>query len=318
MTWFDKRKKDKDAVVVDAAMMDDVEKAVRRVGNVSEDAYLADAVDSSTAERESIEALAAAVAAANDAADAKDQADAAAIRAQEAAEKAAVAKAEAEKIAEQADPEADVDEIMRKYDRESNTRIWEGTPKKIINALMAIFSVYCIGMTLFSTELPETKLARFLACVIIIGYLLYPVRKGKVRPNHMPWYDIVIMIVGAACFFYFAFNALDIIRLSTRIQPIHVVVGVIGILVLMELCRRCVGIPILVVVACLLTYALVNQYGVSGDYYLMLRNTVYKLFYTTSGVIGTPINVCYTYIVLFIIFGAFLERTGIALRLATP
>ena len=44
----------------------------------------------------------------------------------------------------------------------------------------------------------------------------------------------------------------------------------------------------------------------------MLRNTVYKLFYTTSGVIGTPINVCYTYIVLFIIFGAFLERTGIA------
>ncbi len=312
MTWFDKRKKDKDAVVVDAAMMDDVEKAVRRVGNVSEDAYLADAVDSSTAERESIEALAAAVAAANDAADAKDQADAAAIRAQEAAEKAAVAKAEAEKIAEQADPEADVDEIMRKYDRESNTRIWEGTPKKIINALMAIFSVYCIGMTLFSTELPETKLARFLACVIIIGYLLYPVRKGKVRPNHMPWYDIVIMIVGAACFFYFAFNALDIIRLSTRIQPIHVVVGVIGILVLMELCRRCVGIPILVVVACLLTYALVNQYGVSGDYYLMLRNTVYKLFYTTSGVIGTPINVCYTYIVLFIIFGAFLERTGIA------
>ena len=45
---------------------------------------------------------------------------------------------------------------------------------------------------------------------------------------------------------------------------------------------------------------------------MALRNVAYKLFYTTSGVIGTPINVCYTYIVLFIIFGAFLERTGIA------
>ncbi|MBR3181439.1 MAG: hypothetical protein IKF56_02190, partial [Eggerthellaceae bacterium] len=294
MTWFDKRKKDKDAVIVDAAMMEDVEKAVRLVGDFEDDPYMNEALDASDAERETIEALSAAVAAANDAADAKDEADAAAERALKAAEKAEAAKAEAQKIAEQADPEADVDEIMRKYDRESNTRIWEGTPKKIVSALMAIFSLYCIGMTLFSTELPETKLARFLACVIIIGYLLYPVRKGKVRPNHMPWFDIVIMVIGAACFFYFAFNALDIIKLSTRIQPIHVVVGVLGILVLMELCRRCVGIPILVVVTCLLIYALVNQYGVANDLYLMLRNTVYKLFYTTSGVIGTPINVCYT------------------------
>ena len=45
---------------------------------------------------------------------------------------------------------------------------------------------------------------------------------------------------------------------------------------------------------------------------MALRNSSSKLFYTTSGIIGTPINVCYTYIVLFIIFGAFLERTGIA------
>ena len=45
---------------------------------------------------------------------------------------------------------------------------------------------------------------------------------------------------------------------------------------------------------------------------MTLRNITYKLFYTKSGVIGTPISVCYSYIVLFIIFGAFLERTGIA------
>ena len=48
------------------------------------------------------------------------------------------------------------------------------------------------------------------------------------------------------------------------------------------------------------------------SFYKALKNIVYKLFYTTSGVIGTPVSVCYTYIVLFIIFGAFLERTGIA------
>ena len=313
MTWYDKRKKDKDAVVVDAAMMEDVKHAAHVVGDFADDGFISDAVDSADKEIQEVEAFSAAVAAANDALDAKDAANAAAKKAERAAQKAVDTKVEAESLAEKADPEADVDEIMRKYDRESNTRIWTGTPKKIINALMAVFSVYCIGMTLLSTELPETKLARFLACVVIIGYLLYPVRKGKVRPNKMPWYDIVIMVVGAACFLYFAFNALDIIKLSTRIQPIHIAVGIIGTLSLMELCRRCVGIPILVVVSCLLIYAIYNQYQVSaGDLYLMMRNIVYKLFYTTSGVIGTPINVCYTYIVLFIIFGAFLERTGIA------
>ena len=55
-----------------------------------------------------------------------------------------------------------------------------------------------------------------------------------------------------------------------------------------------------------------NQLSYNPSLYQALKNVVYKLFYTTNGVIGTPINVCYTYIVLFIIFGAFLERTGIA------
>ena len=215
-------------------------------------------------------------------------------------------------VAEQPDSDVNVDEVMRKYDIESNTRIWEGRPKTIISILLVAFSVYCIGMTLFSTFLPETKLAMFVGFVVIIGFVLYPASKKHVRVNHMPWYDIVLMVVGAGCFFYFAINAVDIVRLATRIQPIHVVLGVVGILVLMELCRRCVGIPILVVVGCLIIYTFYNQFSFGADFYKALRNVVYKLFYTTSGVIGTPVNVCYTYIVLFIIFGAFLERTGIA------
>ena len=62
----------------------------------------------------------------------------------------------------------------------------------------------------------------------------------------------------------------------------------------------------------LLVYTFYNQFSFNPSFYNALKNIVYKLFYTTSGVIGTPINVCFTYIVLFIIFGAFLERTGIA------
>ena len=210
------------------------------------------------------------------------------------------------------DMETDLDEVMRKYDRESATRIWEGTPKIIITVIMTFFSLYCLYMTLFSTALPEVRLTLFVGCIIILGFLTYPAKKGHVRVNSLPWYDIVLMLVGSACFFYFAINAFTLIQLATRIEPIHVIIGVIGILVLIELCRRCVGIPILCVVAALLIYTFYNQLSYNPSFFSALKNVVYKLFYTTSGVIGTPINVCFTYIVLFIIFGAFLERTGIA------
>lgn len=210
------------------------------------------------------------------------------------------------------DMETNLDEVMRKYDRESATRIWEGTPKIIITVIMTLFSLYCLYMTLFSTALPEVRLTLFVGCIIILGFLTYPAKKGHVRVNSLPWYDIVLMLVGSACFFYFAINAFTLIQLATRIEPIHVIIGVIGILVLIELCRRCVGIPILCVVAALLIYTFYNQLSYNPSFFSALKNVVYKLFYTTSGVIGTPINVCFTYIVLFIIFGAFLERTGIA------
>ena len=208
--------------------------------------------------------------------------------------------------------QADLDEVMRKYDRESNTRVWEGWQRWVVGILMVAFSLYCIGMTLFFSGLPETRLAAFLAMIVFIGFLTYPVKNGHVKVNFMPWYDIVLMLVGTACFLYFAFNALPIIKLATRIQTHHVIIGAIGILVLIELCRRCVGVPILCVLGALLVYTFYNQLSYNPSLYQALKNVVYKLFYTTNGVIGTPINVCYTYIVLFIIFGAFLERTGIA------
>ena len=208
--------------------------------------------------------------------------------------------------------DADLDEVMRKYDRESNTRIWTGWRKTVIKVFMALFAVYCIVMTLFSTAMPEVRLPLFLGFIVIAGFLSFPARKGHVHPDHMPWYDLALMAVGAACFLYFALNALPIIKSAGRIAPYQVAIGIVGLLILMELCRRCVGVPILVVAGVLLVYTFINKLGFNPDFYQVLRKIIYQLFFTTSGVIGTPVNVCYTYIVLFIIFGAFLERTGIA------
>ena len=134
-----------------------------------------------------------------------------------------------------ADEAPDLDAVMRKYDRESATRLWEGTPQLVIRILMAAFGLFCIGMTLFSKAMPEIRLTMFVGCIIIIGFLTYPASKHHVRVNYLPWYDIVLMVVGAACFFYFALNAMTLVRLSTRIETVHVIIGVVGILILMEL-----------------------------------------------------------------------------------
>ena len=200
---------------------------------------------------------------------------------------------------------ADVDAVMKKYDRESNVRIWEGTPKIVVKALMAAFSVYSIYVTLFSVALPEIRLSMFLASVLVMGYLNFPARKGHVKVNSMPWYDILIMVLGAGSFIYYAANAQRIIKLSLRAskEPLLLAVGVLGILALIELCRRSVGLPILCVVGALLVYTFTK---------VQWRLVIYNLFYTTTGVMNTPVNVCAKYIVVFIIFGAFLERTGIA------
>ena len=193
----------------------------------------------------------------------------------------------------------DLDAVMRKYDRESATRMWEGVPQLIIRILMAVFGVFCIAMTLFSKDMPEVRLTLFVGCIVIIGFLTYPASKHHVKVNYLPWYDIVLMVVGASCFFYFAINAMSLVRLSTRIEPVHVIIGVVGILVLMELCRRCVGVPILCVAGARIVYAFINQLSYAGavnasTLYDALKTIIYKLFYTTSGVIGTPISVCYT------------------------
>ena len=216
---------------------------------------------------------------------------------------------------DRADVETGLDSVMRKFDRESNVRIWTGWRKLAINVFFALFSLYCIYMTLFSTTLPEIRLSLFLGMITLAGFLIYPIRKGDLKPNHIPWYDILLMCVGSGCFFYHAAQALPIIKQMGRIDNLQITIGIVGVLCLAELCRRCVGLPILCVAGALLIYTFANKLSFAGTpFRIALRDVVYTLFYSTSGVIGTPVNVCYTFIALFIIFGAFLERTEIAVR----
>ena len=207
--------------------------------------------------------------------------------------------------------QADLDSVMRKYDRESNTRIWTGKPKIAITLILAAFSIWCIYVTLFATFLEEIRLTSFMALIILMGFLIYPDRKDQIRPNYIPIYDIIFMIAGSGAFLYYTFNANQIINQGTRFEWYQIIIGIIGILALVEITRRCVGIPILCVAGFFLIYAL--SYGLTNPaFFGRVKYLVRNLFYTKEGILATPVNVCSKYIVVFIIFGAFLERTGIS------
>ena len=199
--------------------------------------------------------------------------------------------------------EAKVQEVMEKYDRESNTRKWTGIPNKVIRYLMVAFAIYCVLINFLFNWETRIERASFVGCIIVFIFLLFPARKNsKKKENYVPWYDVLLAIAGGVSYFYFAFNCTKIINQGIMIGTVEVVLGIIGILVTLEACRRSVGFPIVIVASCFIIYALTQR--------TLLLN-VYNLFYTTEGVIGTPIRACSTFIVLFVMFGSFLGKTGI-------
>lgn len=209
------------------------------------------------------------------------------------------------------DIHSSVDDVMKKFDRESNVRLWEGTPKLVVNALLVAFACFCIYVTLWGTFLEEVRLTSFMACIVFLGYLIFPMKKGSQRVNYIPVYDLVLMALGTGAFLYFTFNAVSIIQQGSKFATYQIVIGVIGVLSLGEVCRRSVGIPILIVAGAFVIYAL--TIGLSNPTFAKRLNyAVRLLFYSKEGVLSTPVNTCSKFIVIFIIFGAFLERTGIS------
>jgi TRAP-type uncharacterized transport system fused permease subunit len=198
----------------------------------------------------------------------------------------------------------DVQAIMEKYDRESNTRVFQGVPRVFVRYFCVFFALYCMFINFVANWEARIERAAFVGLVVLLIFLIFPARKrGGKKPNYIPWYDIALGVLGGIAYFYFVFNCSAIISHGIRLSSLEVVLGVIGVLITLEACRRSVGIPIVVVACIFIVYTLTQK---------PFAVNVYNLFYTTEGVIGTPIRACSTFIVLFVIFGAFLERTGIS------
>ena len=206
----------------------------------------------------------------------------------------------------------DADAIMQEFDRESNVRVFTGWRKKVITGLMAAFSVYMIFMALvLQNATKHTKLTTFMAFIMFMGYIMFPAYKKQTKKiNYVPFYDIILAVVGAGSFLYYTIFQEDIIFMSRRIGTLQIVVALVAILLLVELCRRAVGLPIIFVVGAFVAYAAVKAFTANPN--IAMRSLMYSLFYdVANGLFSTPVYVCTTFIVLFIILGALLERTGI-------
>ena len=204
---------------------------------------------------------------------------------------------------EDGDIDAQVQAVMEKYDRESNVRHWKGIPKTVIRYLLVAFAVYSILINFAFNWETRIERASFVGCIIVLIFLIFPFKKNAAKKiNYVPWYDLILALAGGFSYFYFVFNCERIVNQGIMLSSFEVVLGIIGVLITLEACRRSVGIPIVIVSSCFLIYGLTQK---------SLLMTIYNVFYTTEGVIGTPIRACSTFIVLFVMFGSFLKQTGI-------
>ena len=194
-------------------------------------------------------------------------------------------------------------EIMQKYDRESNIREFKGVPRKIVRYLLILFSLYAVFLLFYPGE-TRFERASFVGYIVFMVYVMFPSKMGmQDKINYIPWYDIVLGLLSAASYGYFIFNLDAILQQGIMLTSVQIVFGVIGIITTLEACRRAIGLPIVIVALIMIIYGLTQK---------SLALNVYNLFYTTEGIIGIPTRACLNYIVLFVIFGAFLEKTGIS------
>ena len=208
--------------------------------------------------------------------------------------------------------EAELKEMMKNLDREQAYRehtCWRQYITVLVSIAFVVFQLYSSLSGMVTAQILR---ATHLAFVQMLAFLLFPATK-KLPRNHLPWYDVVLALVGAACWFYIVVNFQELARRTGAFTFLDIFVACVGILVLAESCRRIVGLPILIIATCFVLYALFGRYmpGFLNHRGYSIKRVAAHLFYNTEGIMGVPIGACSTFIFLFILFGALLEKTGI-------
>lgn len=208
--------------------------------------------------------------------------------------------------------ELSADEVMQKFDKESDKREVKGIWNIIINVICIAFAVFQLYTATFGVLDAHLQRAIHLAFGFLLIFLLYPGRKSWSRSSMNPL-DVLLAIVGAASALYIVVNYQELVLRAGMNNETDFVVGVIGTLMVFEAARRVVGWPMITVALFFMIYAFVGPYipGIMAHRGVQVQELFDHLFFTTEGIFGTPMGVSSTFIYLFILFGSYLEATGL-------
>lgn len=207
---------------------------------------------------------------------------------------------------------AEIQAVMEKYDRESVTRNYTSWIKWLVFGISILFSLVQLYAA-FTGRVAATQLRPLhLGFVMTLVFLIYPVTKGS-RRDRLPIYDAILAVLAMGVCLYIALQHVELAQRINKNTDLDIYVGALLILLLFECCRRVVGLPIMVVALVFLLYAYFGRY-MPGDLMhrgFSIRRIITQLVYTTEGIMGTPLGASSTFIFLFVLFGAFLERTEV-------
>ena len=202
--------------------------------------------------------------------------------------------------------------VLKEFDKESDTMEYTGIMKKVVAFIAIAFSLFQLYTATFGVLDAQLQRGVHLGFGLALVYLLYPTRKSWSRHKLHP-FDLLLAVLGAAAPAYIIFEYQQLVLRAGLVSDVDLAVGLMGILLVIEAARRVVGLPMVCVVLLFLGYAFAGPYmpGVLAHRGLTVSQLVGHLFYTTEGIFGIPLGVSSTFIFLFILFGAYLESTGL-------
>ncbi len=182
----------------------------------------------------------------------------------------------------------------------------------LIAAAMAIFHLYT---GVFGTLQAMRQGSIHLMFALVLVFLTYPARKGESR-GRVPWYDWLFAAAAVASLGYLLVNfdyvAFVRFRFVTPVLPIEKIFGILIIALVLEAARRTIGLFLTIVAGLFILYTFAGPYlpSIFRHPGTSLENFIDLQYLSDGGIFGTPLIISATYIVLFIIFGAFMLKTG--------
>lgn len=181
----------------------------------------------------------------------------------------------------------------------------------IMGAALIFYMVQNAGSLISTMRVSSLAFYGGIASILLLMGLMVFASTKPANKKQLPWWDIALAAIAFLVCFYQVANE-GALNARLRLKPFEMYLGVLGIILLLEATRRVVGLPIVIIATVFVLIAMFGKFlpgFLKSD--LSLRKIVEHLWYDKEGVFGPAIGACTNFIFLFMLFGAFLEKTGV-------